>query len=95
MRRVLLCNRQRLTINSVEDMKEDHFTVVAEMLVEHRGEFIKGVSTILGEDLIEAVLGVSDSVHFKFEHASEEEFEQASYDGERLIALCENVHTRD
>ena len=77
--------------SSIEDMKEEHFNAVLEMLAQHRGKFIQEVSKRLGEDVTETILGARNDVHFRLQVADEEKFESSLYDSDILVRLCERT----
>lgn len=87
----LLLTPAYLTLSSVEDMKEDHFIAVLRMLAQHRSTFMQDVSKRLGDEIIDAIFGVRDDVHFKLEEADEDSFGSESYDSDSLISLYERV----
>ena len=62
---------------------------VLKLLSEHRSGFIEEISKRISEEVIEAILGARDDVHFKLEAADEDIFRLDIYDGDSLIRLCE------
>ena len=77
--------------SSIEDMKEEHFNAVLEMLAQHRGKFIQDISKRLGEDVTETILGARDDALFRLQLADEEKLEIGLYDSDILIRLCERT----